>query len=70
MNELSKPSIGLRINVTGTTGSGKTTAAHLIAGRLGLRRIEIDAMAWRPNWETTPRDELRTLVDEATQGAG
>jgi len=70
LNELSKPNIGSRINVTGTTGSGKTTAAHLIAGRLGLRRIEIDAMAWRPNWETTPRDELRTLVDEATQGAG
>jgi len=48
---------GSRINVMGTTGSGKTTTAKLLAARLGLRRIEIDAMAWRPNWEMTPRDE-------------
>jgi len=33
-----------------------------------MSRIEIDAMAWRPNWEMTPRDELRVLVDTATQG--
>ena len=60
--------LGSRINVRGTTGSGKTTTAKLLAERLGLRRIEIDAMAWRPNWEMTPRDELRDLVDGATQG--
>lgn len=67
-NVLRYPKPGSRINVTGTTGSGKTTATHLIAGQLGLRRIEIDAMAWRPNWEMTPRDELRESVDKATQG--
>jgi adenylate kinase family enzyme len=60
--------LGSRINVRGTTGSGKTTTAKLLAEQLGLRRIEIDAMAWRPNWEMTPRDELRDLVDVATQG--
>lgn len=62
------PKLGSRINVTGTTGSGKTTTAKLLAEKLGLRRIEIDALAWRPNWEMTPRDELVVLVDAATQG--
>jgi len=61
---------GTRINVVGTTGSGKTTTAKLLAERLSLRCIEIDALSWRPNWEMTPRDELRQLVDEATQGDG
>ncbi len=59
---------GTRINVVGTTGSGKTTVAKLLAERLGLHHIEIDALSWRPNWEMTPRDELPQLVDEATQG--
>jgi len=59
-----------RISVIGTTGSGKTTAARLIAGQLGLRRIEIDAFAWRPNWEMTPAEKLRDLVDDATRGDG
>ena len=63
-------SIGQRINVVGTTGSGKTTSADMIAERLGYRRIEMDALSWRPNWEQTPHDELLQLVDDATQGDG
>ncbi len=62
--------VGSRINVMGTTGSGKTTTAKLLAERLDLRRIEIDALAWRPNWEMTPRDELIRLVNDAIQGDG
>jgi adenylate kinase family enzyme len=57
-----------RINVVGTTGSGKTTTAKLLAERFGLHRIEMDALSWQPNWEMTPREELRRLVDEATRG--
>ncbi len=59
-----------RINVIGTTGSGKTTTARLLARRLGIRCIEMDALSWRPNWEMTPREEFRELVDEATRGDG
>lgn len=61
---------GSRINVVGTTGSGKTTTAKLVAERLGLRHIEMDALSWRPNWEMTPRDELVQLVEDATKGDG
>ncbi|MFC2108225.1 AAA family ATPase [Candidatus Bipolaricaulota bacterium] len=68
LHESNHPSPGSRINVVGTTGSGKTVTAKLLAERLGLRFIEIDALSWRPNWEMTPRDELPQLVDEATQG--
>jgi len=59
---------GRRINVVGTTGSGKTTTARMLAKQLGLRYVELDALSWRPNWEVTPRDELPGLVDAATQG--
>lgn len=66
MNERSKPSIGTRINVVGTTGSGKTTTARRLAGRLGLRRIELDALFWKPGWEQTPDGEFLPAVDQAT----
>ena len=33
-----------RINVVGTSGSGKTTVAGAIAERLGLPHIEMDAL--------------------------
>ncbi len=70
MGQSSSEFTGSRINVVGTTGSGKTISAKLLAERLGLRCIEIDALSWRPNWEMTPRDELRRLIDEATHGDG
>ncbi len=59
---------GQRINVVGTTGSGKTTVARAIAERLGLRHIELDALFWKPNWGETPDDEFLPAVDEATRG--
>jgi len=59
---------GLRINVIGTTGSGKTTVAHAVAERLGLPRIELDALFWKPNWGETPDQEFLPRVDEATRG--
>jgi adenylate kinase family enzyme len=58
---------GRRINVVGTTGSGKTTVATAIAERLGLPRIELDALFWKPNWGETPDDEFLPKVDEATR---
>ncbi|MFC2083350.1 adenylate kinase [Candidatus Bipolaricaulota bacterium] len=68
--ESNHPRPGTRIDVVGTTGSGKTTAGKALAERLHLRRIELDALSWRPNWEMTPHDELHQLVHEATEGDG
>jgi adenylate kinase family enzyme len=59
---------GLRINVVGTTGSGKTTVAKAIAERLGFEHIELDALFWKPDWGQTPDDEFLPAVDEATRG--
>ena len=62
------PRPGHRINVVGTTGSGKTTMARAIADRLDLHCIELDALFWKPNWGHTPDDEFLPIVDEATRG--
>lgn len=62
------PEPGSRINVVGTTGSGKTTTAKLLAERLGLRRVELDALFWKPDWGKTPDDQFLPAVDQATLG--
>jgi DNA helicase HerA-like ATPase len=59
---------GRRINVVGTTGSGKTTVAKAIAERLGFEHIELDGLFWKPDWGETPDDEFLPRVDEATRG--
>lgn len=46
-----------KINVVGTTGSGKTTVAKTIAKILNQPHIEIDQIFWGPNWQKpTNRD--------------
>ncbi len=59
---------GERINVVGTTGSGKTTVAREIARRLGIENIELDALFWKPGWGETQDDEFLPKVDEASRG--
>ncbi len=59
-----------RINVVGTSGSGKTTVARAIATRLGLPHIEMDALFWKANWGETPDSELFPRVDEKTNLPG
>jgi adenylate kinase family enzyme len=51
-----------RVAVIGTSGAGKTTISRLLADRLGLRHIELDAMFWLPNWQQPDRDEFRSRV--------
>ncbi len=57
-----------RIIVIGTTGSGKTTTARVIAQRLRIPHIELDALNWEPNWTEAPRDIFRQRVSEAVAG--
>lgn len=44
-----------RVNVVGTSGSGKSTFARALAARLGAPYVELDALYWLPNW--TGRDD-------------
>ncbi len=47
----------LRINVIGTSGSGKTTFGRQLAEILKIPFIEMDAIFWGPNW-TAADDEI------------
>jgi len=56
VNAESRP-VMRRIVIVGTTGTGKTTFAGHLAGRLGVPHVELDALHWEPNW--TPADLAR-----------
>jgi hypothetical protein len=56
-----------RINVTGTSCSGKSTLARRLARRLGVAYVEFDACFWGPDWTPVPeavfRERLRVALD-------
>lgn len=47
----------MKVNVVGTSGSGKSTFARRLAQQLNLPYIQLDALYWRANWQGTP-DEV------------
>lgn len=54
-----------RINVIGTSCSGKTTLARALAARLDLPYVELDALFWGPDWTPVPDDTFRARVTAA-----
>jgi len=58
-----------RINVVGTSGSGKTTMAARLAQRLRVPHIEMDALFWGPDWTPVPEEVFRQRVVEALGGS-
>jgi adenylate kinase family enzyme len=58
----------LRISVVGSTGSGKTTFARELARRLGVPFVELDALAWGPNWTLVPVEVFKERVARAVEG--
>ena len=57
-----------RINVVGTSCSGKTTLARALAARLELPYTELDALFWGPGWEPVPTAEFDARVVTAVAG--
>ena len=55
-----------RINVVGTTCTGKTTVARRLSKVLRIPHVEMDALFWGPNWTPAPVDILAQRVTEAT----
>ncbi len=57
-----------RVNVLGSTGSGKSTMAKSLSAVLGAPHVELDALRFLPGWITRSNDDFRSLVDAATSG--
>jgi adenylate kinase family enzyme len=58
-----------RISVIGGSCSGKTTVAGLLAERLGVPHVELDALHHGPNWDEAPPDLLQERVRIALAAA-
>jgi adenylate kinase family enzyme len=58
-----------RVNVKGTSGSGKTTFAIELARRLELPYVELDALHHGPNWSAASAEEFRARVRETMDAA-
>ena len=52
----------------GSSCAGKTTVAAVLAGRLGIPHVELDALHHGPNWQEVTAEELRAKVDAALAG--
>jgi adenylate kinase family enzyme len=58
----------LRINVIGTSGSGKTTFGRELASALQIPFIELDAIFWGPDWSEPDDSELFPKLSAALSG--
>ena len=47
-----------KINVVGTSGSGKSTFSRTLAAKLGYPYLEMDAMFWKSDWQESSDDEF------------
>ncbi len=62
------PACPRRVVVAGTSGSGKTSLAAVVAERLGVPHVEIDALFHGPGWE--PRASFVADVQRFTAEPG
>lgn len=60
----------MKIAVVGTSGSGKTSVAKLLAERYDVPHVELDALHWGPSWTPCPADEFRERVKRALSPEG
>lgn len=51
-----------KINVVGTSGSGKSTFSRMLAKKLDYPYLEMDAMFWRANWQESTDKEFFTKL--------
>lgn len=53
-----------RINVVGTSGSGKSTFSALLARELKCPHIEMDQLFWKSNWQESSDEEFFSRLEE------
>lgn len=66
MSELFNKSIS-KINVVGTSGSGKSTFGRKLAAKLQFPYIEMDKLFWRSNWTTISDAEFMANLKSALE---
>jgi adenylate kinase family enzyme len=59
-----------RIIVVGCAGSGKTSLALKLGGKLGLPVVHLDVLYWRPGWKASDQASFRVRVADAVAGEG
>lgn len=57
-----------RINVIGTTGSGKSTFSRRLAGRLSYPCVHMGQLFWKPNWVESTDEEFLPRVEAVVSG--
>lgn len=55
----------MKINVIGTSGSGKSTVAQQLASLLNVSYIQLDALFWKQNWQQSSDDEFTQKLTDA-----
>ncbi|MDN3650708.1 adenylate kinase [Reinekea marina] len=55
-----------RINVIGTTGSGKSTFSKRLSEKLGAPYLQMDEIFWKPNWQEPSDEEFFANLNKAT----
>lgn len=58
----------VKINVIGTSGSGKSTVARGVTQKLNIPYIQLDALFWRADWQGTPDDLFFAKIEAALVG--
>ncbi|MCH2181390.1 MAG: hypothetical protein MK108_05230 [Mariniblastus sp.] len=69
---MKEPSVQLeqlqRINVVGTSSTGKSTFARRIADLLDAPHVELDRLFWQPGWQPASPDRFQVSLQQAIQG--
>jgi len=57
-----------RINIVGTSGSGKSTFAKALAEKLSCNYVEMDAIWWKENWQNISEEEFLLRLETTLAG--
>ena len=55
-----------KINIVGSSGSGKTTFGRKLSKIINIEYYEIDSLFWKANWTKTENKEFRKKIEDIT----